>query len=55
MFYVHTDIDECDENDKLCENGKCFDTQGGYYCNCNDGFIASDDFKSCIGLFKLYN
>ena len=36
-------IDECDEDEDICNNGECTDYDGGYYCTCDDGW----DGKNC--------
>lgn len=29
-----TDVDECKENPRICNGGKCTNTLGGYSCHC---------------------
>ena len=50
--YLHTllciDINECNEGsncDQLCTN-----TNGSYYCSCNEGYSLMDNGKSCKGI-----
>lgn len=48
-----TNIDECGLNDRLCHHGnvrvgECVDTEGSYQCNCNIGYLPTDDGKACI-------
>ena len=52
--YLHTllciDINECNEDsdcDQLCTN-----TNGSYYCSCNEGYSLKADGKSCKGIYK---
>ena len=52
--YLHTllciDINECSDSnscDQLCTN-----TDGSYYCNCNEGYSLMDDGKSCEGMYR---
>lgn len=45
-----TDKNECEE-EGICSDGKCINTERGYYCVCNPGFIQSQDRRSCIGNF----
>ena len=46
---VYPDVDECDEEPKVCDGGQCTNVPGEYHCLCYDGFMASMDMKSCIG------
>ena len=46
MFYA-TDINECQENEDICEHG-CSNTIGGYRCKCPRGFQIDDNNK-CVG------
>lgn len=45
------DIDECNENGKLCINGQCENTIGSYRCICRQGFQLSPDGAYCLGLY----
>ena len=47
--FFFLDINECAENTFICPNGNCQNFMGGYQCACFNGFISSDDMKSCIG------
>lgn len=52
------DVDECKENPRICNGGKCTNIEGGYICTCTDGLIPGKDGASCIGksdLDKLSN
>ncbi|XP_036073377.1 fibrillin-1 isoform X2 [Oryzias melastigma] len=42
-----SDSDECAENGNLCESGHCLNLPGGFRCECDMGFIATDDGKAC--------
>lgn len=44
-----TDVDECKENPRICNGGKCTNTQGSYSCFCTDGLITASGGKGCIG------
>lgn len=44
-----TDIDECEDNHNICDGGQCTNIPGEYRCLCYDGFMTSDDMKSCLG------
>ena len=50
---LHIDINECNDSsncDQLCIN-----TNGSYYCNCNEGYSLMDDGQSCEGKYALTN
>ncbi|XP_046415905.1 fibrillin-2-like isoform X1 [Neodiprion fabricii] len=42
------DINECAINSGLCRHGYCRNIDGGYRCDCWEGFELSHDGKSCI-------
>ena len=33
----------------LCANGDCINKEGSFKCRCPEGFIMTDDGRSCIG------
>ncbi|KAM7285257.1 putative fibrillin-1, partial [Ixodes scapularis] len=43
-----TDINECQENPDICQNGECINTHGGYRCRCYHGFEPSSNGKQCL-------
>ncbi|KAL6282749.1 hypothetical protein ACE6H2_013678 [Prunus campanulata] len=47
--YLHDcqDINECDSDPTLCENGKCKNNYGNYTCECDSGYHNVDKIK-CI-------
>jgi len=47
------DVDECKENPRICNGGKCKNTPGGYVCNCTNGLLPGRDGVSCIGKFFI--
>ncbi len=47
-FIIFSDYDECDINNAGCQQN-CHNTDGGYYCSCNQGYVISDDHYSCNG------
>lgn len=44
-----SDIDECEESPEVCDGGQCTNTPGTYQCLCFDGFMSSEDMKTCLG------
>lgn len=39
----------------LCENGICVNTDGGFRCECQDGFKIDPTGTNCVGRFiKLF-
>lgn len=49
VFLASSDIDECVESSDICDGGQCTNTPGMYQCLCFDGFMSSDDMKTCLG------
>ena len=43
------DLDECVANGRICNNGRCVNTEGSFHCVCNAGFEISQDGKNCQG------
>lgn len=53
--FQSSDIDECEESPDICDGGQCTNTPGTYQCLCFDGFMSSEDMKTCLGNgFTLY-
>ena len=49
--YALSDVDECAEGTHNCSsNAKCTDIDGGYYCNCTEGFIRHGNSQLCEGV-----
>lgn len=46
------DIDECVENESICEDGTCINTEGGVICECPEGFVLSPNGMKCIDMRK---
>lgn len=44
-----SDLDECVANGRICNNGRCVNTEGSFHCVCNAGFEISADGKNCQG------
>lgn len=58
-FPFLADIDECLQNGRICNNGRCINTDGSFHCVCNAGFHVTADGKNCEGdsylnIFLLY-
>lgn len=41
------DIDECEENPRICLFGRCENLDGSYRCVCNDGYTHVKDGSFC--------
>lgn len=48
------DVDECAENRDRCRNGQCTNTQGGYFCTCNEGYELTPDKSTCVGKYMYF-
>lgn len=48
VLCVLLDDQECDIDNGGCQH-TCINTDGGYYCSCNQGYQIDDDHKSCKG------
>ena len=47
-YIYFVDEDECTaETDDCDDNAKCENTEGGFNCECNEGYIG--DGKACTG------
>lgn len=49
LFTLTSDIDECLQNGRICNNGRCINTDGSFHCVCNAGFHVTRDGKNCEG------
>ena len=47
-YIFFSDVIECDDGNGGCNHG-CFNTPGGYYCECIDGYTLQKDGKTCVG------
>lgn len=43
------DVNECEENPDICDNGQCTNEPGGHRCLCYNGFVATLDMRTCVG------
>ena len=51
LYYVpFSDVNECLTIPGLCANGDCINKEGSFKCRCPEGFIMTDDGRSCIGI-----
>lgn len=41
-------------NGRICNNGRCVNTEGSFHCVCNAGFEISQDGKNCQGLLTSH-
>ena len=48
VIIIHTDHDESENNTHHCDH-TCHNTQGGYYCSCDDGYRLVNT-HSCEGI-----
>lgn len=47
LFFVLTDIDECQTSNPCDKNADCLNTNGSYTCACKPGFTGNG--SSCVG------
>lgn len=47
------DINEREEYENLCRNGRCTDTFGSFVCSCDDGFRLDESNAFCVGRLLL--
>ena len=52
MLYL--DNNECDTNNGDCHHN-CTNTDGSYYCECNEGYGLNDDNHTCRGRHAVAN
>lgn len=43
-----SDVDECDDPG-VCGTARCENTDGGYNCLCDIGYVYDNQTKSCVG------
>ena len=49
MFFLLSDINECDMNNGDCEH-LCVNKEGSFECKCNVGYRLQPDKKTCKGM-----
>ena len=47
--FMLIDVKNCIDGKHDCEH-KCIELEGGYRCECNDGYRLQNDSKSCEGM-----
>lgn len=47
---VCEDIDDCENDPDICENGVCTNTEGGALCTCPHGYSLDHTVMKCIDL-----
>ena len=48
---MHLDVNECGMLNGGCQH-QCKNTNGSYFCHCNDGFFLDGNGRTCAGKFK---
>ena len=51
FFSLVLDINEC-AMQGICDNGRCVNSQGGFKCECNQGYALDGEGKNCLGRRK---
>ena len=44
-----SDVNECTTGFPKCEFGRCQNIDGGYFCECNEGYEPSPSGQRCLG------
>ena len=45
------DIDECASEDTNNCGQTCVNTEGSYFCQCDDGYRLESDGYTCVGMY----
>ena len=53
-FKRSLDVNECAEDETLCQPGTCMNTIGAYKCDCHKGYEVGDGGKKCVGIIFVY-
>lgn len=51
FFSLSLDINEC-AMQGICDNGRCVNAQGGFKCECNQGYALDGVGQNCLGRRK---
>lgn len=49
LYFVLSDINECEVFSRLCTNGQCENQPGKFRCNCDKGFKLDSTGGNCTG------
>lgn len=56
VLHFSSDVDECAVGKHDCDaNAECINEEGGYSCECGDGFFGNGTNGTCFGNFRYYN
>ena len=51
--YIYVDINECETDHNGGCDHICTNTNGNYYCTCQDGYVLMKDNSSCAGMNEM--
>ena len=51
--FLSSDIDECTNGTHNCSQ-TCTNTEGGFTCGCNSGYLLDSDDITCNGMGKSF-
>ena len=55
LMFSSLDIDECMEGTDNCDrNATCTNTDGGFYCTCNNGYSGNGTTNDCNGEHAIF-
>ena len=49
IYFPYPDIDECSDGTHNCSQ-TCNNTEGGFTCGCNNGYLLDSDEVTCNGM-----
>lgn len=53
-FFVFADINECEMDPEICQNGVCENIRSSYRCVCNSGYEVDISGKKCVGVYLKF-